>query len=325
MNEKILLDVQHISKYFPIYSSLLKLKTGEVQAVSDISFQLRKGETIGIVGESGCGKSTMARVLIHAYEPTGDGKIFFNGKDVTNLKGAALKEHRRHIQMIFQDPYASLNPRLRIRSIIAEPLWVNKICSKEEAEHRVPDLLYTVGLNKSDADKFPNQFSGGQRQRICVARSLSLNPELIIADEPTSALDVSIQAQILNLMMELQKTRDLSYIFISHNLAAVKHISDIVGVMYLGKMVELADKQELYHHPFHPYTKALLSVAPVADIDHHAEHIVLKGEIPNPADPPAGCRFHTRCIHCMERCRSEAPEYREVSPGHFAACHLEQA
>lgn len=319
---EVLLDVQHVSKYFPIYSSLLKLKTGDVQAVSDVSFTLNKGETLGIVGESGCGKSTLARVLLNVYAPTGDGKILFDGRDITSLKGQALKAHRRHIQMIFQDPYASLNPKLSVRSIIAEPLWVNGICSKAEALERVPALLTTVGLNESDAEKYPHQFSGGQRQRICVARAISVSPELIIADEPTSALDVSIQAQILNLMMELKKTRGLSYIFISHNLAAVKHISDKVGVMYLGKMVELADKGEIYRNPVHPYTKALLSVAPVADIDHKSERIVLTGDVPSPANPPQGCRFHTRCAACQQVCRESPPVYKEVAPGHYAACHF---
>lgn len=321
MNDDILLDVQHINKFFPIYSSLLKLKKGDVQAVSDISFQLGRGETIGIVGESGCGKSTLARVLMHVYTPTGNGKIIFNGRDITHLSGSALKEHRRHIQMIFQDPYASLNPKLSVRSIIAEPLWVNGICTHAEALERVPELLTTVGLNKSDAEKYPHQFSGGQRQRICVARAISVSPELIIADEPTSALDVSIQAQILNLMMDLKKSRGLSYLFISHNLAAVKHISDKVAVMYLGKMVEFADKRDIYRAPAHPYTKALLSVAPVADIEHKRQRIVLAGDVPSPANPPSGCRFHTRCPICDERCKTEEPVYREVAPGHFAACH----
>ncbi len=317
-----LLEVQHIQKYFPVHKGLLRRKTGDIQAVDDISFTLHRGETIGIVGESGCGKSTLARLLMKVYEPTGDGKIFFNGEDITHLTGAALRKHRRHIQMVFQDPYASLNPKMRVGDIVSEPLWVNGILSKKEAAGRAAELFETVGLKREDMRKFPNQFSGGQRQRIGVARALALSPEIIIADEPTSALDVSIQAQILNLMMSLKNEMGLSYLFISHNLAAVKHISDRVAVMYLGNMMEISPRAELYSNAMHPYTQALLSIAPVADIDHKHSAIVLKGDVPSPAAPPPGCRFHTRCPKCMYKCRTQRPALVDRGGGHLVACHL---
>ncbi len=319
---EMLLDVQHLQKYFPIHSSLLKRKVGDIQAVDDISFTLRRGESIGIVGESGCGKSTLAKLLMKVYEPTGNGKILFDGQDITHLSGQALQKHRRRIQMIFQDPQASLNPKMRVRDIVAEPLFVNGILSRAEARKRAVELLQTVGLNPSDAAKYPNQFSGGQRQRVGIARAIALRPELIVADEPTSALDVSIQAQILNLMMELKRDLGLSYLFISHNLAAVKHISDKVGVMYLGNMVEMSPRDELYQKALHPYTKALLSIAPVADIDHRPAQIVLTGDVPSPANPPAGCRFHTRCPECFGRCKEERPALQRIGEGHYVACHL---
>ena len=289
-----LLEVKQLKKYFPIRSQLLKREVGAVKAVDGVTFSLNTGETIGIVGESGCGKSTLGRVLMKVYEPTG-GEIYFGGRDITRLRGAELKEHRKQIQMIFQDPYASLNPKMRVRDIVAEPLWVNRMMSKEEAYGQVDSLLTTVGLRPTDAPKFPHQFSGGQRQRVGIARAIAMSPRLIVADEAVSALDVSVQAQILNLMMELKAANHLSYLFISHNLAVVKHISDKVGVMYLGNMMEIAEKNLLYHDAKHPYTQALLSAAPVADRTHKSQRIVLKGDVPNPANPPEGCPFHTRC------------------------------
>lgn len=318
----ILLDIQHLQKYFPIHSSLLKRKIGDIRAVDDVSFTLKKGESIGIVGESGCGKSTLAKLLLKVYEPTGDGKIFFDGQDITHLSGAELRHHRRRIQMIFQDPQASLNPKMRVRDIVAEPLFVNNVLPKEEAKKKAVDLLATVGINPADTLKFPGQFSGGQKQRVGIARAIALKPRLIVADEPTSALDVSIQAQILNLMMDLKRDMGLSYIFISHNLAAVKHISDKVGVMYLGNLVELSPREALYEHALHPYTRALLSIAPMADIDHKREQIVLSGDVPSPANPPPGCRFHTRCPACFGRCKEEAPSLLPAGEGHWVACHL---
>lgn len=319
MSENLLV-IKHLKKYFPIRSQLLKREIGAVKAVDDISFTLREGETIGIVGESGCGKSTLGRVLMKVYDPT-DGQIIFEGHDVAKMKGAELKEHRKKMQMIFQDPYSSLNPKMRVRDMVAEPLWVNRLMSKEESYGKVDELLMTVGLRSTDASKFPHQFSGGQRQRVGIARAIAMNPKLIIADEAVSALDVSVQAQILNLMMELKGKYHLSYIFISHNLAVVKHISDKVGVMYLGNIMEIAEKNTLYENAKHPYTQALLSAAPVADRTHKNQRIILTGDVPNPANPPKGCPFHNRCSHCMEICKIEKPQLKECEQKHFVACH----
>lgn len=318
---EVLLEVKHLKKYFPIRSTLLKREIGAVKAVDDVSFFLNAGETIGIVGESGCGKSTLGRVLMKVYQPTA-GQIIFDGKDITDLKGAELRENRKKMQMIFQDPYASLNPKMRVRDIVAEPLWVNGLMSKTEAYEKVDELLTTVGLRPTDAPKFPHQFSGGQRQRVGIARAIAMNPKLIIADEAVSALDVSVQAQILNLMMELKSRYNLAYIFISHNLAVVKHISDKVGVMYLGNMMEIAEKNALYGNAKHPYTQALLSAAPVADRTHKNQRIILTGDVPNPANPPKGCPFHTRCSHCMEICKTQKPVFKKVEAAHYVACHL---
>ena len=320
MSESLLV-VKNLKKYFPIRSQLLKREIGAVKAVDDVSFTLQEGETIGIVGESGCGKSTLGRVLMKVYDPTA-GQIIFEGRDITKMKGAELKEHRKKMQMIFQDPYSSLNPKMRVRDMVAEPLWVNGLMSKEAAYGKVDELLTTVGLRPTDASKFPHQFSGGQRQRVGIARAIAMNPKLIIADEAVSALDVSVQAQILNLMMELKGKYHLSYIFISHNLAVVKHISDKVGVMYLGNMVEIAEKDTLYKNAKHPYTQALLSAAPVADRTHKSQRIILTGDVPNPANPPKGCPFHNRCCHCMEICGVEKPQLKEYEQNHFVACHL---
>jgi len=316
-----LLEVKDLKKVFPIYSPILKRAIGGVRAVENVSFNLSAGETIGIVGESGCGKTTLGRVITHIYSPT-DGRMLFDGKDVVGLGGAALKEHRKNVQMIFQDPYSSLNPKMRVNEMIAEPLWVNNLMSKKEAFERVPELLEIVGLRATDAQKFPHQFSGGQRQRVGIARAIAMNPRLIVADEAVSALDVSIQAQILNLMMDLKKRLGLSYIFISHNLAVIKFVSDKVCVMYLGRVVEMAPKNRLFTNTLHPYTKALLSAAPVADRQHQKNRIIMQGDIPNPANPPSGCVFHERCSECFDLCRTTVPPTVEFEDNHIVACHL---
>ncbi|KAF0993948.1 Oligopeptide transport ATP-binding protein OppF [Geobacillus sp. TFV-3] len=286
-----------------------------------MTFTVYRGETLGIVGESGCGKSTTGRMLLRLIEPT-DGSIVFEGKDVTALSKAELRRLRRDMQMIFQDPFASLNPRHTVEKILEEPLIVHGIGSKEERKQRVWEMLEVVGLGSYHAKRYPHQFSGGQRQRIGIARALMTHPKLIVADEPVSALDVSIQAQVLNLLEDLQKEFGLTYIFIAHDLGVVRHISDRVGVMYLGRMVELADSESLYESPKHPYTQALLSAVPIPDPDHKAERQLLSGDLPSPANPPQGCAFHTRCAFCMDICRERRPEWREVTNGHYVACHL---
>ncbi|MBX6351878.1 MAG: dipeptide ABC transporter ATP-binding protein [Thermoflavifilum sp.] len=316
-----LLEVRDLKKYFPITAGLLRRTVGYVKAVDGVSFTVREGETLGIVGESGCGKSTTGRMIMRVLDPT-EGQIIFDGQDITHLQGRALRAIRPKFQMVFQDPYASLNPKMAVQDIIAEPLIVNKVCSKKEAVERVVELLKTVGLRPDDRLRYPHEFSGGQRQRIGIARALALHPKLIVADEAVSALDVSIQSQILNLLMDLKKQFNLSYMFISHNLAVVRHISDRVGVMYLGHMVELADKKSLYANPRHPYTEALLSAAPEPKRQGRRERIILQGDVPSPANPPKGCPFHTRCPKAMDECRVQRPVMREVAPGHLVACHL---
>lgn len=295
----------------------------ELKAVNDISFTIRQGETLGLVGESGCGKSTAGRTILRLYEPTsGEAKI--GGKNIFALKGSELKAMRRQMQMIFQDPYASLNPRMTVSDIIGEALDVHGLVDSREArKKRVVELLELVGLNADHAARYPHEFSGGQRQRIGIARSLAVEPKFIVADEPISALDVSIQAQVVNLLKELQAKLGLTYLFIAHDLAMVKHISDRVAVMYLGKMVELADSDDLYDDPLHPYTRALMSAIPVPDPEVEAtrERIVLSGELPSPVNPPSGCFFRTRCPMATEKCAKAAPEFRELKPGHFVACH----
>ncbi|GIN40437.1 dipeptide/oligopeptide/nickel ABC transporter ATP-binding protein [Bacillus obstructivus] len=320
MNEP-LLKVEHLKKNFPIRGGVFSKQIGAVKAVDDISFTIHKGETLGLVGESGCGKSTTGRMLLRLLEPS-EGKIIFEGNDITKLSNRELRKIRGKMQMIFQDPYASLNPRHTIERILEEPLLVHGVKDKEARQKKVRELLEIVGLNSYHATRYPHQFSGGQRQRIGIARALSLNPKLIIADEPVSALDVSIQAQVLNLMKDLQKNFDLTYLFIAHDLGVVRHISDRVGVMYLGRMVELAESEEVYQNPKHPYTQALLSAVPIADVDYKKERIVLQGDVPSPANPPSGCTFHTRCPLAFEKCAVERPLFKEVEPGHFAACHL---
>ncbi len=319
-----LLELQGLKKHFPIKAGLLQKTVGHIKAVDGINLKVKKGETLGIVGESGCGKSTVGRTIIRLYEPT-DGKIIFNGKDISRISESDLRRDvRKNIQMIFQDPFASLNPRKTLRSIIREPLDTHHLYKNKERDVHVESLLEKVGLNASFINRYPHEFSGGQRQRIGIARTLALNPELIIADEAVSALDVSIQAQIINLMEDLQEEFGLTYIFISHDLSVVRHISDRVGVMYLGKMMELASKADLYSEPLHPYTQALLSAVPVPRKKGamKRERIILKGELPSPSNPPKGCVFHTRCPAAFDLCRQVDPEFKEVKNNHFVACHL---
>ncbi|WP_026573470.1 ABC transporter ATP-binding protein [Bacillus sp. UNC438CL73TsuS30] len=317
---ELLLEVNGLKKYFPITGGLLGRKKGEVKAVDDVSFYVRKGETLGIVGESGCGKSTTGRLLMRLIEAS-DGKIIFEDKEITRMSKSELRRTRRDIQMVFQDPYASLNPRHSVEQILEEPLIVHGIGTKEERQKRVKEMLEVVGLSSYHAKRYPHQFSGGQRQRIGIAKALMTKPKLIIADEPVSALDVSIQAQVLNLMKDIQQEFGLTYIFIAHDLGVVRHISDRVGVMYLGRLIELADSEELYENPLHPYTKALLSAVPIPDPDIKRETILIEGELPSPANPPSGCAFHTRCSECMDICKTTRPEERNVN-GHYVACHL---
>ncbi|WP_404449274.1 dipeptide ABC transporter ATP-binding protein [Sutcliffiella horikoshii] len=319
-----ILEVRGLKKYFPIKAGLLQRHVGDVKAVDDLNFYIKKGETLGLVGESGCGKSTTGRTIIRLYEPT-EGNIIFKGRDIATMSESELRKTvRKDIQMVFQDPFATLNPRKTLRSILKEPYNTHNLFTRKEREEKVQELLAKVGLDPSFINRYPHEFSGGQRQRIGIARALALNPELIIADEAVSALDVSIQAQIINLMQDLQKEMGLSYIFISHDLSVVRHISDRVGVMYLGRMMELATKQDLYSEPLHPYTQALLSAVPSTRRKGQVkrERIVLKGELPSPANPPTGCVFHTRCPAAMDVCKQLVPQFKEVKPDHFVACHL---
>ena len=321
MDKTPLLRVNNLKKYFPIKKGMFGKTVGYVKAVDDVSFYVNEGETLGIVGESGCGKSTTGRVLMRLLEPT-EGEIEFDGKDLTSLSHEEMRKTRRDIQMVFQDPYASLNPRHTIGKILEEPLIVHGVSDPKERKKKVHEFLEIVGLNAYHARRYPHQFSGGQRQRIGIARALMTNPKLIIADEPVSALDVSIQAQVLNLMQDLQKEFNLTYIFIAHDLGVVRHISDRVAVMYLGKIVEVADSEQLYEKPMHPYTRALLSAVPVPDPDYQKEQIIIEGDIPNPADPPTGCTFHTRCPFKMDICTKVTPRLMEQTTGHSVACHL---
>ena len=317
----LLLKVEHLKKYFPIQTGILSKKSGEVKAVDDLSFEVYEGETLGIVGESGCGKSTAGRAIMRLLEPT-SGKVTFDDVELTDLSNKEMRKMRRDIQMVFQDPYASLNPRHTVGKILEEPLIVHGIGKSKERKERVQEYLEIVGLSSYHAKRYPHQFSGGQRQRIGIARALMTNPRLIITDEPVSALDVSIQAQVLNLMQKLQQDLKLTYIFIAHDLGVVRHISNRVGVMYLGRIVELADSESLYREPLHPYTQALLSAVPIPDPTHHREQILLEGDIPSPANPPTGCSFHTRCPYATDLCKFTVPIFRKVKPGHAVACHL---
>ncbi|MFJ8460669.1 ABC transporter ATP-binding protein [Lysinibacillus xylanilyticus] len=318
---KVLLKVDGLKKYFPIRKGILNTQVGDVKAVDDVSFEVFEGETLGIVGESGCGKSTTGRLLMRLLEPT-EGKIEFAGKVISELSNNEMRKARRDIQMIFQDPYASLNPRHNIGKILEEPLIVHGIGNAKERKQKVLELLEIVGLNEYHVKRYPHQFSGGQRQRIGIARALMTNPRMVIADEPVSALDVSIQAQVLNLLQNLQKDLKLTYIFISHDLGVVRHISNRVGVMYLGKLVELTASEDLYAEPLHPYTQALLSSVPVPDPTFEREQLIISGDIPSASNPPGGCTFHTRCPFKKEECSQEVPKMQEVKPGHYVACHL---
>ena len=318
---KPLVKVKDLQKHFPVHSGMLGRKTGVVKAVDGVSFEVYEGETLGIVGESGCGKSTTGRLIMKLLDNTG-GSIEIDGRNVSELSTQDMRAMRRDIQMVFQDPYASLNPRHTIGKILEEPLIVHGLGNAKERKAKVSEFLKIVGLSDYHSNRYPHQFSGGQRQRIGIARALMTNPKLIIADEPVSALDVSIQAQVLNLMQKLQKDLGLTYLFIAHDLGVVRHISNRVGVMYLGKMVELAVSESLYEEPLHPYTQALLASVPVPDPDFTREIKLLEGDIPSASNPPSGCTFHTRCPFKMERCVQELPQMLEVKQGHYVACHL---
>ena len=324
-NDDVLIEVKDLRMYFPVSSGLLfNRTTAYVKAVDGVSFSVRRGETLGLVGESGCGKTTTGRCILQLYKPTG-GQIIFDGQDLSTLSTRQMRAMRRQMQVIFQDPYSSLNPRMTAGNIIGEPLIVHGlVANKTEYREKVADLLQNVGLNPYMADRFPHEFSGGQRQRIGVARALSVSPSFIVADEPVSALDVSIQAQIINLLEDLQEEFNLTYLFIAHDLSVVRHISDRVGVMYLGHIVEMADRNEIYRNPVHPYTKALLSAVPIPDpvLDAQRERVLLSGEVPSPLNPPSGCVFHPRCPVAIDDCSRVVPELREVEPEHGAACIL---
>ena len=318
-----ILEVSHLKKYFPIKGGFFGGVTGNVKAVDDVSFSIKRGTTMGLVGESGCGKSTTGRTILRLIEKT-EGTILFNGEDVSDVDKKKLRELRTKMQIIFQDPYSSLSPRLPIGEIIGEAVKEHNIVPKNEYDAYISQVMKNCGLQDYHKDRYPHEFSGGQRQRICIARALALNPEFIVCDEPISALDVSIQSQVVNMLEDMQEEMGLTYLFIAHDLSVVRHISNRIGVMYLGTMVELAESYELNRHPIHPYTKTLLSAVPVPDpkLSRSRQRIVLEGDIPSPMNPPKGCRFHTRCPYATDRCREQVPVFKEYEPEHWAACHL---
>lgn len=320
MSDAPLLEIKNLTKFFPVRKGLFGTNNAMIKAVEGVSFSIQKGETFGLVGESGCGKTTAGRTIIRLYEPT-SGEIHFDGENITHKD---MKPYRKRIQMVFQDPYQALNPRMTVGDIIGEPIEIHKLEKGKEKRKKIDALLEMVGLSKEHAGRYPHEFSGGQRQRIGIARALAVQPDFIVCDEPVSALDVSIQAQIVNMLEDLQETLGLTYLFIAHDLSMVKHISDRVGVMYLGKLVELAGSPELYAKPLHPYTQALLSAIPAADpVENRKKNrIILEGDVPSPVNPPSGCRFRTRCGYATEKCAGTEPDFKEVSPGHFCACHL---
>jgi oligopeptide transport system ATP-binding protein len=324
-NNDVLVHIDELVMHFPIYRGVIQRQVGAVHAVDGVSFDIKRGETLGLVGESGCGKSTTGRAILQLYKPT-SGQVIFDGVNLVKIKGEELRQMRRKMQMIFQDPYASLNPRMTVADIIGEPLMVHNVANMKEAKERVEHLLELVKLNPSFADRYPHEFSGGQRQRIGVARALALQPSFIICDEPISALDVSIQAQVVNLLEELQEQFNLTYLFIAHDLSMVRHISNRVAVMYLGIIAEMAARDELYLHPLHPYTQALLSAVPIPDpvADAKRQRTILEGDVPSPVNPPSGCRFRTRCPIAEPICAEERPAFRELRPGHFSACHFSE-
>ena len=321
LDPEALLEVRHLCKKFPIKKNMMGKVLQSLVAVDDVSFKLRPGETLGIVGESGCGKTTMGRTILKLHESSG-GQIIFDGKDITNYTTAQMRPIRTDMQIIFQDPYSSLPPRSTVGDILSEPVKVHNIVPPSQVKEYVLDLMEKCGLRDYYYERYPHEFSGGQRQRICIARALAVQPKFVICDEPVSALDVSIQAQIINLLKDLQRSMNLTYLFISHDLSVVKFISDKIGVMYLGSMVEFGSKKEIFENPLHPYTKALFSAIPNPNPDVKMNRMVLKGDIPSPANPPKGCRFHTRCPYATEKCRHITPEYKDYGNGHFAACHL---
>ncbi|QOR34376.1 dipeptide ABC transporter ATP-binding protein [Clostridium sp. 'deep sea'] len=321
MSSNTLLEVKKLYKYFPQGKNWFKKNTSFVKAVDGVSFHVNKGETLGVVGESGCGKSTLARTILRLHKATG-GEVKYKNTNIAKLTNKEMRQYRQHMQIIFQDPYSSLNPRLTVEQIIKEPLDIHHWKTKNERSQRVKQLIEIVGLTTRHLKRYPHEFSGGQRQRIGIARALALQPELVICDEPVSALDVSIQSQILNLLRKLQIEYKLTYIFIAHDLSVVKHISNRVAVMYLGKIVEIAAAKQLYNKPTHPYTQALLSAIPEPDPDLKKQRILLKGDVPSPCNPPSGCRFHTRCMHCMDICKMQEPATVEIAKNHFVSCHL---
>ncbi len=317
-----ILMVNSLKKYFPIKGGMLSKTIGYVKAVDGVTFNLKRGTTMGLVGESGCGKTTTGRTILRLSGEKSGGEVLFNGKEVYDLSNKEMRELRTKMQIIFQDPFSSLSPRLPVAEIIGEAVREHGIADKSEFDDYIDNVMDNCGLQPFHKDRYPHEFSGGQRQRICIARALALNPEFVVCDEPVSALDVSIQAQIINLLKDLQEQHKLTYLFISHDLSVVEHISDTVGVMYLGNLVEYGTTKDIFKNPLHPYTKALFSAIPIPDPDSKMERIVLEGTIPSPANPPSGCKFHTRCAHCMEKCKEAAPVQKEIEPGHYVVCHL---